>query len=110
MPNLEWRIDAHIKSILRERPQQPEKMCNGRSKPDCPLKGECLTTNVIYQATVEPATQKTYIGLTGDLFKTRYNNHTCSFRDNSKRNYGGASVDNWRGEYSCIMFCIINFF
>ena len=23
---------------------------------------------------------------------------------------GVASVDNWRGEYSCIMFCIINFF
>ena len=48
MPNLERRIDAHNKSILRERPQQPEKMWNCRSKPDCPLKGECLTTNVIY--------------------------------------------------------------
>ena len=23
---------------------------------------------------------------------------------------GVASVDNWRGEYSCIAFCIINFF
>ena len=69
MPNLERRIDAHNKSILRERPQQPEKMCNCRSKPDCPLKGECLTTNVIYQATVETSdTKETYIGLTGDRF------------------------------------------
>ena len=32
MPNLERRIDAHNKSILRERPLQPEKMCNCRSK------------------------------------------------------------------------------
>ena len=96
MPNLERRIDAHNKSILRERPQQPEKMCNCRSKPDCPLKGECLTTNVIYQATVETSdTKETYIGLTGDRFKTRYNNHTCSFRDNNKRNSTELSKYIW---------------
>ena len=96
MPNLERRIDAHNKSILRERLQQPEKMCNCRSKPDCPLKGECLTTNVIYQATVETSdTKETYIGLTGDRFKTRYNNHTCPFRDNSKRNSTELSKYIW---------------
>ena len=96
MPNLERRIDAHNKSILRERPQQPEKMCNCRSKPDCPLKGECLTTNVIYQATVETSdTKETYIGLAGDRFKTRYNNHTCSFRDNSKSNSTELSKYIW---------------
>ena len=96
MPNLERRIDAHNKSILRERPQQPEKMCNCRSKPDCPLKGECSTTNFIYQATVETSdTKETYIGLTGDRFKTRYNNHTCSFRDNSKRNSTELSKYIW---------------
>ena len=96
MPNLERRIDAHNKSILRERPQQPEKICNCRSKPDCPLKGECLTTNVIYQATVETSdTKETYIGLTADRFKTRYNNHTCSFRDNSKRNSTELSKYIW---------------
>ncbi len=61
MPNLERKINTHNKSTLRENPQQPERMCNCRSKPDCPLKGECLSNNVIYQATVKTNdTKKTY--------------------------------------------------
>jgi hypothetical protein len=96
MPNLERKINTHNKSTLRENPQQPERMCNCRSKPDCPLKGECLSNNVIYQATVKTNdTKETYIGLTGDRFKTRFNNHTCSFRDNNKRNSTELSKHIW---------------
>lgn len=96
MPNLERKINTHNKSILRENPQQSERMCNCRSKPDCPLKGECLSNNVIYQATVKTNdTKETYIGLTGDRFKTRFNNHTCSFRDNNKRNSTELSKHIW---------------
>ena len=48
------------------------------------------------QATVKTSdTKETYIGLTGDRFKTRYNNHTCSFRDNSKRNSTELSKYIW---------------
>ena len=40
-------------------------------------------------------TKETCIGLTGDRFKTRYKNHTCSFRDNSKRNSTELSKYIW---------------
>ncbi len=47
MPNLERKINNHNKSILRKHPQQSERMCNYcRSRPDCPLKGECLSNNL----------------------------------------------------------------
>jgi len=44
------------------------------------LNGKCLTTDVVYQATInyDGITQK-YIGLTEGDFKTRYRNYTKSF-------------------------------
>ena len=45
--------------------------------------GNCLQPSVIYQATVirkDNNTTETYIGLTENDFKTRYRNHTASFR------------------------------
>ncbi|KAJ8040081.1 hypothetical protein HOLleu_14275 [Holothuria leucospilota] len=56
-------------------------MCNCRGKDSCPLVGKCLTTALVYKATVsgcgvEP---KTYIGISGGPFKQRYYNHRKSF-------------------------------
>ena len=48
------------------------------------MEGKCLEPSVVCHATVtETISNKseTYIGLTGDPFKTRYNNHTKSFRN-----------------------------
>ena len=53
------------------------------TKNTCPLDGNCLQPSVIYQATVtrkDNNTTETYIGLTENDFKTRYRNHTPSFR------------------------------
>ena len=36
----------------RYAPAPQPDTCNCRKKPDCPLEGNCLQTNVIYQATV----------------------------------------------------------
>ena len=49
----------------------------------CPLDGTCLTKNIIYEATVTTTSgnSKTYIGMTENEFKTRYNNHKRSFKD-----------------------------
>ena len=88
----------HTTRVSYERDHNNQKRCAiaDPAKPVCPLKGECLTTNVSYQATVETSdTKETYIGLTGDRFKTRYNNHTCSFRDNSKKNSTELSKYIW---------------
>ena len=62
-------------------------LCNCRDKDICPMDGKCLTENVIYRATVSADEDtKSYIGLTGDQFKTRYRNHLKSFKDSKYRN------------------------
>ena len=53
MPNLERKISAHNKSSLVNNSQSQEKSCNCRDKHSCPLSGDCLIQNVVYQATVE---------------------------------------------------------
>ena len=96
MPNLETKISAHNKSSLVNNFQSHEKSCNCRNKHSCPLSGDCLTQNVVYQATVESAMGKeTYIGLTSNQFKTRFRNHTASFRNENKRNATELSKYIW---------------
>ena len=64
MPNLERKISAHNKSSLVNNSQSHEKSCNCRVKHSCPLSCDCLTQNVVYQATVESTMGKeTYIEL-----------------------------------------------
>ena len=64
----------------------------------CPLEGNCLQSSVIYQATVtrnDNNTTETYIGLTENDFKTRYRNHTASFRHSKHRNSTELSKHIW---------------
>ena len=89
MPSLEKKISTHNKAKLNATaiaPSEHLKTCNCR-KQVCPLGGQSLTNNVIYQATVNSTRGKeTYIGLTGNTFKSRFNNHTASFRNRNKSN------------------------
>ena len=83
MNNTKQIIDNHNKRILKssEHNDTPtsktkdNKTCNCRQKDACPLDGNCLQPSVIYQATVtskDNPTPETYIGLTENEFKTRY--------------------------------------
>ena len=67
-------ISSHHKHVLSNAnvPTAQPDTCNCRKKPDCPLEGKCIQTNVIYQATVttETATE-TYAGLATN-FKERF--------------------------------------
>ena len=78
-------IKNHNRKILNEHnePDSSQKRCNCRNKDLCPLDGKCLTNNVIYKATVTTSSEitNTYIGMTENDFKTRYNNHKLSFND-----------------------------
>ena len=59
------------------------KLCNCREKASCALNGKCLAKCVIYKATVTETTTKneeSYIGLTDNEFKTRYNQDKSSFK------------------------------
>ena len=74
------------------------KSCNCRQKITCLLNGNCLQSSVIYQATVtrnDNNTSETYIGLTENDFKTRYRNHTASFRHAKHRNSTELSKHIW---------------
>ena len=53
MPNMKSIISSHNKHILSKTntPTQQPDTCNCRKKPECSLEGNCLQTNVIYQAT-----------------------------------------------------------
>ena len=58
-------ISSHNKYVLSNfnSPTQQPDTCNCRRKPDCPLEGKRLQTNVIYQANVTIATRTdTYVG------------------------------------------------
>ena len=74
-----------IKKILNENCDDVEnrRKYNCRNKDLCPLGGECLTSNVIYEATVRTTSSDTkiFIRMTENDFKTRYNNHKLSFKD-----------------------------
>ena len=69
MPNMGAVISSHNKSNLPE-PEQT-KACNCRIKESCPLRGECQTKEIVYEATAE-STSKIYIGLSETPFKARH--------------------------------------
>ena len=59
---------------------------------------KCQTSSLIYQATVtrhDNNKDETYIGLTDNTFKTRYNGHTNSFRHSNYRNSTALSNYIW---------------
>lgn len=97
MPNMKSIISSHNKHVLSNanaQTPQPDT-CNCRKKPDCPLEGKCLQTNVIYQATVTTeTTTETYVGLATN-FKERYGNHKTSFRHSKRRNETELSKHVW---------------
>jgi hypothetical protein len=77
-------------------PVKVSKNCNCRNKDTCPLNGECLVSNIIYQATISTADKvDTYVGSTATTFKTRYGNHKLSFNNEKHMNATGLSRHAW---------------
>ncbi|KAJ8021191.1 hypothetical protein HOLleu_38317 [Holothuria leucospilota] len=101
MANMDQIISAHNKYILTKQNLQPatQNNCNCRTQSQCPLQGNCLTNNIVYQATVtrhDNHKEETYIGLTENTFKTRYNAHKSSFKHKDKRNATALSEHIWK--------------
>ena len=66
-----------------------QTIANCRIKEACPVNQKCQTSSLIYRATVtrhDNNKEESYIGLTDNTFKTRYNGHTSSFRNEQYRN------------------------
>ena len=62
--------------------------CNCKNKNDCPLDGNCQTSDIIFKCiastTINP--DKIYLGTAEGNFKKRYYNHKTSFKNREKAN------------------------
>ena len=80
MRNISSIIASHSKSIFR--PKATEYGCNRRNKESYPLKNQCLTPKVIFEATVinnSDNEKRVYFGASDTTFAERYRNHTRDF-------------------------------
>ena len=101
MSNIKQSIANLNKAILSKEKIKEEqiKLCNCRNRTLCPLQGNCLQKGVVYQATVTQTStmrEEIYIGITENEFKTRYNQHTSSFRSSHKSSATSLSEHIWK--------------
>ena len=99
MRNVKSLINSHNAKILRDNTQS-DPPCNCSDKHLCPLKGQkdsCRAKDVIYQATVETASEnKFYIGLTSTEFKKRVAKHKTDFKIRKYENSTELSKYIWQ--------------
>ena len=99
MPNIRSEINSHNKKILQSKPTEPQKLCNCLIREDCPMNGLCLTSNILYQATITCSDskykQKRYTGICETTFKRRYANHKKSFNLVNSKNGTTLSIECW---------------
>ena len=99
MPNVNSAIHNHNKSILHET-EAINKTCNYIKKDFCPLDNLCLTSNIVYEATVKSNyptnTPKHYIGICEGTFKNRFSNHKKSFNHQRYENETELSKEVWK--------------
>ena len=90
-------IASHNTKALASTPNPEAPTCNCQQPQDCPLKGKCQIACIVYKATVSAPNNPTkfYYGLTEKDFKTRYRNHTSSFRNPTYRNNTELSKHVW---------------
>ena len=76
------KIITSRNSKILSNEEQPARMCNCRKSNPCPLGGNCLEKNIVYNVTItqQDGTTDTYIGNTTN-FKARKAVHTQSFED-----------------------------
>ena len=88
--NLKQIIQSHNQKILsqfKKAGEEKTKACNCQKnrKDKCPLRGECIQKNVIYEATTAEDPPRKYIGST-ESFKERHATHVYSFRHEAQSN------------------------
>ena len=85
MPSIGCIIKQNNARICETKQEDsgPPRRCNCRTPERCPLNGHCLTSKIVYKATVETDDNrdpKIYIGSTETPFKQRYTNHVMRFK------------------------------
>ena len=82
------KISKHNRKILAEliwQNQVNSKKCSCRKEP-CPLNGQCLQKEVVYNCKVESGGKaEYYTGVTKNTFRLRYRGHKTSFNKTKYR-------------------------
>lgn len=105
MSNIYNNISRHNQQLYGAKIKDETRRCNCRNPSDCPLNGECLTANIIYQATVTTTdSAETYIGQSSSTFKLRYGNHKASFNNSNKQNATELSKYIWSLKHKNIAY------
>lgn len=88
MPSVKAVIEGNNRKLLKSNINaEEERKCNCPRSTICPLEGECIAKDIVYQATVTCGDkEKTYVGITATTFKSRLANHKASFKTEQKRN------------------------
>ena len=95
MPSMKVKINGNNMNVLNSN-SEDEKLCNCPKNATCPLNGECLRNDIVYQATVTCGeTSESYVGITATSFKARLANHKASFKSKEKRNATELSKHTW---------------
>ena len=65
----------------------PPKSCNCRVPASCPLRGNCLSSSLVYRAEVSCGREEdhVYIGSTSQTFKARFSGHKSDMTHQSKK-------------------------
>ena len=80
MANLQSLTKKHNAKVLTDG-KKSTRLWNCRHKDSCPLAGKCLAKCILLKAEVTTTgKRKLYYGTSDGEFKTRFNNHTSSFR------------------------------
>ena len=96
MDNMSKIAKAHNSRIVNQNHNQTIDSCNCRRKKDCPIPGKCTARSIVYEAKVKThETEKIYIVLTANTFKTRYTSHKASFTHADKRHQTELSKFIW---------------
>ena len=94
--NMINNIKKHNSQVLQSDIKTDCPKCNCRNKTNCPLNGDCQEKCLVYKAVVTTDNDShVYYGQCEGDFKTRYNNHTKSFKHRKYVNETELSKHVW---------------
>ena len=90
--NVASKISQHNNKVMNQSKPKENAGCNCRNPNECPIPGDCLSTNVVYQALIDSEIGYfNYFGLTANTFKERYRGHKY---DLAHRESNGTTLSN----------------
>ena len=98
LDNVGSKISQHNKSILSPKKEEAVKTCScpKKDKPNCPLQGRCLSSSIVYKATVKTEEDvKHYIGLCETPFKQRLYLHRSGWNAKEFKGSCGAELSKY---------------